>query len=392
MRRTRRAGRSVVPLAILSLLAAVGVTLGACNSGSSSPPAQTPPGVSGSPVPTVDVSGIPSDVGRSDSAQFTGAGSTFAAPLYTRWFFDYQHTVASGVRGNYQAIGSGGGIQNIMRKTIDFGATDAPMTDAEIAKSPGIQHIPMALGAVAITHNIDGVTQPLKLDGATLAKIYLGAITRWNDRAITAQNPGAHLPDAEIIVVHRSDGSGTSYAFTDYLSNISSDWRARVGTSKNPQWPLGLGGQGNDGVTQQVKQNRNSIGYVDLIFADKNHLPLVQLKNAAGAYITPTIAATSAAAQGVTMPPDYRVSIVNSKTPGAYPIATFTWILLYRNQTDASKGKALVDFLWWAVHDGQKSAQQLDYAPLPGDVVHDVEQTLATQITHNGQALLRAGR
>src|SRR6185437_14070584 len=166
----------------------------------------------------------------------------------------------------------------------------------------------------------------------------------------------------------------------------------RVGTSKNPQWPLGLGGQGNDGVTQQVKQNRNSIGYVDLIFADKNHLPLVQLKNATGAYITPTIAATSAAAQGVTMPPDYRVSIVNSKTPGAYPIATFTWILLYRNQTDASKGKALVDFLWWAVHDGQKSAQQLDYAPLPGDVVHDVEQTLATQITHNGQALLRAGR
>ncbi|MBF6599445.1 MAG: phosphate ABC transporter substrate-binding protein PstS [Dehalococcoidia bacterium] len=347
---------------------------------------------SGSPVPAVDVSGIPPDVGSSDEAQITAAGSTFAAPLYTRWFIDYRARVAAGVRSNYQAIGSGGGIQNIIRKTIDFGATDAPMTDREVAKAPGIQHIPTAIGPVVVTYNINGISQPLKLDGPTLAGIYLGKIAKWSDPAIVAQNAGARLPDADIIVVHRSDGSGTSYTFTDYLSKVSADWAEGVGKSKNPQWPKGIGGQGNDGVTQYVRQNANSIGYVELIFADKNNLPKAQLKNASGEYITPTTQSASLAAQGVTLPPDYRVSIVNSRTSGAYPISTFTWILLYREQSDASKGKALVDILWWAIHDGQRTSQELDYAALPADVVRAVEQTLATQITYDGRPLLRAGR
>ncbi len=392
MHRSHTSRQSLTQLAALAVTLVAGIAFAACGSGSSSPlRAHTPTATSGLPVATVDVSAVPSDVGKADTARITGAGSTFAAPLYTRWFVDYKAQVAAGVQGNYQAIGSGGGIQNITQNTVDFGATDAPMTDSEMAKAPGIQHIPTSLGPVVVTYNISGISQPLKLDGDTLAKIYLGTIKKWDDPAITAQNQGAKLPSSDIIVVHRSDGSGTSYAFTDYLSKVSSNWDASVGTSKNPQWPVGLGGQGNDGVTQQVKQNTNSIGYVELIYADKNNLPKAQLKNASGAYITPTAQSATLAAQGVTLPADYRVSIVNSKTAGAYPISTFTWILLYRDQTNASNGKALVDFLWWAIHDGQNDAQQLDYAPLPGDVVHAVEQTLA-QITHNGQPLLTTGR
>jgi phosphate transport system substrate-binding protein len=297
------AQRRLGSFAVAGLVTAA-VVLTACGGGASSATAAPHSPTSVGPVPTVNVAGIPADVGKDDTAQFTGAGSTFAAPLYTRWFVDYKSDVAPGVRGNYQAIGSGGGIQNIIRKTIDFGATDAPMTDAEMAKAPGIQHIPTALGAVAVTYNVDGISRPLRLDGATLAKIYLGAITKWNDPAIAHQNPGVDLPDTAIIVVHRSDGSGTSYAFTDYLSKVSDQWDAKVGRSKNPQWPLGLGGQGNDGVTQQVKQNQNSIGYVDLIFADKNNLPVSEMKNASGEYVAPTIASTTAAAEGVALSAD----------------------------------------------------------------------------------------
>lgn len=334
---------------------------------------------------------IPTDVGKNDSAKLTGAGSTFANPLYTRWASDYKSNVASGVEMNYQSIGSGAGIQQIIAKTVDFGATDAPMSDSDLAKAPGpIQHIPTAMGAVVITYNVDGVSAALKLDGDTLAKIYMGKITKWNDPAIAGQNAGVTLPSADIVVVHRADGSGTSFIFTDYLSNVSADWKAGPGTSKNPQWPVGLGGQGNEGVTQQVKQNKNAIGYVELGYAQVNNLPVAQVKNKSGDYVTPAADSTSLAASGVTIPADYRVSIVDSPTKGAYPIVGFTWIVMYKDQADAAKGKALVDLLWWAIHDGQSVEASLGYAPLPADLVKSLEKTLTTEITSGGQPLLKA--
>jgi phosphate transport system substrate-binding protein len=332
---------------------------------------------------------IPSDVGKADNAKLTGAGATFPNPLYTRWFSDYKATVASGVEVNYQSIGSGGGVKAITEKTVDFGASDAPLSDDELSKAAGVQHIPTTLGAVVMTYNLDGVTAPLKFDGDTIAKIYLGKITNWNDPAIAALNAGVTLPSADIVVVHRSDGSGTSFVFTDYLSKVSADWNDGPGTSKNPQWPEGLGGQGNDGVTQQVQQNKNSVGYVELLYAKTNNLPIAQVKNKSGDFITPSTDTTSLAASGVAIPDDYRVSIVDSPTKGAYPISSFTYILLYKNQTDAAKGKALVDLLWWAVHDGQKTTTELNYAPLPKEVVTKVEQTLMTDITSGGQPLLK---
>jgi phosphate transport system substrate-binding protein len=334
---------------------------------------------------------IPSNVGKDDSAKLTGAGATFPNPLYTRWFSDYKSTIASGVEVNYQSIGSGGGIQQITARTVDFGASDAPMSDDEIKKLDApIQHIPTTLGAVVVTYNVDGVSAPLKIDGDTIAKIFLGKITKWNDPAIAAQNAGVTLPSTDIVVVHRSDGSGTSFVFTDYLSKVSADWKAGPGTSKNPQWPVGLGGQGNDGVTQQVKQNTNSIGYVELVYAQTHNLPMAQVKNASGDYVTPSPDTTSAAAAGVTIPADYRVSIVNSPAKGAYPIASFTYILVYKDQKDATKGKAIVDFLWWATHDGQKNTTPLGYAPLPAAVVTMIEKTLTTDITSGGAPLLKA--
>jgi phosphate transport system substrate-binding protein len=333
---------------------------------------------------------IPTDVGKDDSAKLTGAGSTFANPLYTRWASDYKSKVASGVEINYQSVGSGAGIQQLTAQTVDFGASDAPMTDAEAAKAAGpVQHIPTALGAVVITYNVAGVAQPLKLDGDTIAKIYLGKITKWNDPAIAGQNAGVTLPSAEIVVVHRSDGSGTSFIFTDYLSKVSADWNAGPGTSKNPQWPVGLGGQGNEGVTQQVKQNKNSIGYVELGYAQNNNLPYAQAKNKSGEYITPTADSTSLAATGVSIPADYRVSIVDSPTKGAYPIVGFTWIIMYKDQKDATKAKALADWLWWAIHDGQSVEASLGYAPLPADVVKALEKTLTTDVTSGGAPLLK---
>jgi phosphate transport system substrate-binding protein len=396
----RRAGRLLG--AGLLLLAGSALLLAACGGGTSDSdktataaagqPAATATKAAGAASPTAAGGGaaIPSDVGKNDQAKLTGAGATFPNPLYTRWFTDYKANVASGVEVNYQAIGSGGGVQQITAKTVDFGASDAPMSDDELSKAPGIQHIPTTLGAVVMTYNLDGVTAPLKLDGATVAQIYLGKITKWNDPAIAGQNSGVTLPSADIVVVHRSDGSGTSFVFTDFLSSVSPDWKAGPGTSKNPQWPVGLGGQGNDGVTQQVKQNKNSIGYVELIYADTNKLPFADMKNASGEYITASTDTTSLAAAGVTLPADYRISIVNSKAKGAYPIASFTYILLYKDQPDAAKAKALVDFLWWAIHDGQKTNASLDYAPLPADVVKAIEKTLTTDITSGGQPVLKA--
>jgi len=350
--------------------------------------AATTPASTGSPAAAGT---IPANVGKDDKAKLTGAGATFPNPLYSRWFSDYKSSVAPGVEVNYQSIGSGGGIKQITEKTVDFGASDAPMSDAEIAKLPApIQHIPTTLGAVVVTYNLEGVSAPLKLDGPTIANIYLGKITKWNDPAIADQNAGVTLPDADIAVVHRSDGSGTSYVFTDYLSSVSPEWKDGPGTSKNPQWPVGLGGQGNEGVSQQVKGNKNSIGYVELVYTMQNQLPTADIKNASGEYITPSTETTSLAAEGVSLPADYRTSIVNSPTKGAYPIASFTYILVYKEQKDATKAKALIDLLWWAIHDGQQVTSTMGYAPLPDSVVKMEEKTLTTDITVDGQPVLKA--
>ena len=299
----------------------------------------------------------------------TGAGATFPYPIYSKWFSDY--AAKTGVKINYQSIGSGGGIRQLSEQTVDFGASDAPMSDAELAKAKGgaVMHIPTVLGAVVVTYNVPELKRPLRLDGTTLADVFLGRITRWNDARIAALNPGAKLPASDILVVHRSDGSGTSYVFTDYLSSVSREWAAKPGKGKEVQWPVGLGGKGNDGVTGQVKQLPGSIGYVELAYAKQNKLAYADIRNAQGQFVTPTIAAVTAAAAGAAakLPAntDYRVSIVNASGKGAYPISSFTWLLVYRNQTDKAKGKQLIDFVRWALTEGEKSAATLDYAPIP---------------------------
>src|SRR4051812_23418609 len=271
----------------------------------------------------------------------TGAGATFPYPLYSKWFDAYATT--TGVKINYQSIGSGGGIRQLSEQTVDFGATDAPMSDAELAKAKGgpVLHIPTVLGAVVVTYNVPELERPLRLDGTTLADIYLGKITRWNDARIAALNGGAKLPARDILVVHRSDGSGTSYVFTDYLASVSSSWAAKSGKGKEVQWPVGLGGKGNEGVAGQVKQLPGSIGYVELAYAKENKLAFADIRNAKGQFVTPSIAAVTAAAAGAAaaLPAttDYRVSIVNASGANAYPISSFTWLLVYRNQTDAAK-------------------------------------------------------
>lgn len=335
--------------------------------------------------------GIPTDVGRSDNALITGAGSTFAQPLYTRWASDYRTNVAPGVQMNYQGIGSGGGIQQIQQQIVDFGASDAPMTDFEESQAAGpVQHIPTALGAVAVTYNLKGLSAPLRFDGPTLAKVFLGQIKKWNDAAITGLNPGVSLPDADITVVHRAEGSGTSYIFADYLAHEDADWLNGPGVSKNPVWPVGLGGNGSAGVTALVQQNQGSISYVELGWALLNNLPIAQMKHAkTGEFITPTSQSTSLAAEGVSIPADYRVSIVDSPTAGAYPISGFTWILMYKDQTGSKTAKGLVDLLWWAIHDGQSVEASLGYAPLPAPVVKMLEKTLTTDITADGHPLLQ---
>jgi phosphate transport system substrate-binding protein len=324
---------------------------------------------------------IAAQVSAADSLLITGAGATFPAPLYTKWFAEY-HKMHPELSFNYQAIGSGGGIQQITAGTVDFGASDAPMKDDQIAKIPDILHIPMVMGAVVVTYNAP--MKSLRLTPEVLANIFLGKITKWNDPAIAKLNAGETLPDLAITVAHRSDGSGTSYGFTDYLSKVSPEWKEKVGANTAVQWPVGLGGKGNDGVTGLVKQTPGAIGYVELAYANQNKLPVAELQNREGAWVKPTLESTSAAAAGVTMPPDFRVSITNAAGKEAWPIASFTYLLVHKDQQDAKKGEALIRFLWWAIHDGQKLAPALDYAPLPKGVVEMVEKTLKT-ITVQGK-------
>lgn len=306
---------------------------------------------------------------RSGSVDLTGAGATFPYPLYSKWFSDY--ATATGVRINYQSIGSGGGIRQLSEGTVDFGATDGPMTDEEMSKAKGgaIMHFPTVLGAVAIAYNLPDYKGELRLSGPVIAEIFLGTVKKWNDPKIAALNPGATLPSSDILVVHRSDGSGTTYVFSDYLSAVSPAWARGPGRGKDVAWPTGLGGKGNEGVAGQVKQIPGAIGYVELAYANQNNLPVAAVQNAAGAFVKPSIAAVTAAAAGVSaqLAPntDYRISIVNSPGADSYPISSFTWLLLYGQQADSVKARKLVDFMRWALTEGEKQAASLDYAPLP---------------------------
>jgi phosphate transport system substrate-binding protein len=321
-----------------------------------------------------------------DSLLINGAGATFPAPLYTKWFAEYNRKNPE-LKFNYQSIGSGGGVKQITEKTVDFGASDAPMTDAELKNAPNIVHIPTVLGAVSVVYN--GAPEGVKLTGEALAEIFRGKITKWNDPKLASANPGVKLPDAAISVVHRSDGSGTTAVFTDYLAKVSPDWKTQVGAAKSVKWPVGLGGKGNEGVTGLVKATPGAIGYVELAYAKQNKLAMASIKNADGHFILPSVESTSAAAAGVTMPDDFRVSITNAPGKDAYPIASFTYLLVYRDQPDARKGEALLRFLWWAVHDGQAMAAPLDYAPLPKPVVAKVDATLRT-LTVQGKKVFAA--
>ncbi len=312
-----------------------------------------------------------------DTTLINGAGSTFMYPALTKWFEVYS-TIDSSVQFNYQAIGSGAGIKQVTAKTVDFGGTDGPMTMDQMTQAPGrIYHIPMVMGAEAIAYNIPGVESGLKLTPDVLAGIFLGEITQWNDPKITQANPGINLPSSSIVVAHRSDGSGTTYIFTDYLSSVSPTWKSKVGKGTSVDWPMGLGGKGNQGVSGILKQSPGSIGYVELAYAIQNKLTYGVMQNSSGNFVEPTVDSTSAAAAGVTIPDDFRVSIVNSSNPKAYPIAGFSWMLIYKNMTDEPvKGKAIVNFAKWAVTDGQKYSADLDYAPLPSDLVDKIQKKL----------------
>ncbi len=305
-----------------------------------------------------------------------GAGATFPYPIYSKWFDVYSNNNPE-VQFNYQSIGSGGGIKQITAKTVDFGASDGPMTPAQLTEAPGrIYHIPTVMGAVAVVYNLKGVDKGLKLTPEALSGIYLGTVKMWNDPLIAAQNPGVNLPNEEIIVVHRSDGSGTSFIFTDYLSSVNSTWKGKVGKATSVNWPVGLGGKGNEGVAGLVKQTEGGIGYVELSYAIKNDLSYAFLQNQSGAFIEPTLDSTSKAAEGVKIPEDFRVSIVNSSNSEAYPIAGFTWLLIYKEMDNPVKGKAIVDFIKWAIHDGQQYTKELYYSPLPAEVVQMIDNKI----------------
>lgn len=310
----------------------------------------------------------------------TGAGATFPYPLYSRWFSDY--AAEKGVRINYQSIGSGGGVRQISEGTVDFGASDGPMSDEELSRARGgrILHFPTVAGAVVVTYNLPGVSQVVNLDGPTVANIFLGNIRRWNAPEIRALNPGVALPDRDLIVVHRSDGSGTTYVFTDYLTAVSPTWASGPGRGKEVSWPVGLGGKGNEGVAGQVKQTPGAVGYVELAYANQNRLPAAAIRNSSGNFIPPTLesitAAISAAAETLPANTDYRISIVDPPGPDAYPISSLTWLLIYEQQRDSTKGRQLADFLRWAFTEGEERAAALDYAPLPESMRQQLLQRL----------------
>jgi phosphate transport system substrate-binding protein len=312
-----------------------------------------------------------------DTVTLNGAGATFPYPMYSKWFSEY-NKLHSDIQFNYQSIGSGGGIRQVLAGTVDFGATDGPMTDEQLAQAKAkLLHIPTVLGADVPAYNIPGVTEELKFTPELLANIFLGKITSWNDAAIAKANPAVNLPNQPVIVIHRSDGSGTTYLWTDYLSQVSSDWKNQVGKGTSVKWPVGLGGKGNEGVAGMIRQMQGSIGYVELIYAVQNHIAYGSVKNAGGEFVKASLASVTAAAASVkNMPADFRVSITNAPGKDAYPIASFTWLLIPTPSKDAAKGKIIADFLSWMVDDGQKMTADLSYAPLPESVAAKVKETI----------------
>ncbi len=320
-----------------------------------------------------------------------GAGATFPYPLYSKWFSEYAK-VDPASRFNYQSIGSGGGIRQVKAGTVDFGASDATLSDEDLKQMPReLLHIPTVAGAVVITYNLPGVGKGLKLTPDALAEVYLGQVTRWNDAKIASLNPNMNVPAQQIIVVHRSDGSGTTNIFTTYLNAIGNTWATKVGKGTSVNWPVGLGGKGNEGVAGQVKQTPGTIGYMELAYAEQNNLPYALLKNRAGRFVEPSLEATSAAVAGAIgeLVKDVRVPIVNAPGERAYPIVGLTYLLVYKAQVDQKKAARLVKFLWWAIHEGQKYAPELLYAPLPPQLVKVIESTIK-EITFQGKPVLAA--
>jgi len=303
-----------------------------------------------------------------------GAGATFPNPMYQKWFSEY-HKAHPDIQFNYQSIGSGGGIRQVLAQTVDFGASDGPMTDEQLSQAKTkILHIPTVMGAVVPAYNVPGVSTELKFTPEALAGIFLGKITTWNDPAIAKANPGVSLPNQTIIVVHRSDGSGTTYIFTDYLSKVSSEWANGPGKGTSVKWPVGLGGKGNEGVAGMIRQMQGGIGYIELIYAVQNKIDYGLVKNAGGTFVKASLESVTAAAASVkSMPADFRVSITNAPGKDAYPISSFTWLLIPEKSKEAAKGKILADFLTWMVDDGQKMTADLTYAPLPGNVAEKVK-------------------
>lgn len=322
------------------------------------------------------------------SITLNGAGATFPFPLYSKWSQIYAGE--KGVQINYQSIGSGGGIRQFMEKTVDFGASDGPMTDEQIAQAGGrVLHIPMVAGAVVPVYNVSGVAQGLNFTPDLLADIFLGKVTKWNDPRLVRVNPSAALPSADIVVVHRSDGSGTTAIWVNYLSKVSAEWKTKVGEGTSVNWPTGLGGRGNEGVAGLVRQTPNTLGYVELAYALTNKMTFGNVRNKAGQFVRPTLSSTTKAMEGAlaAIPEDYRVFFTNPEGKDVYPVAGFTWILIYGDQNDPIKGKALAEFLWWAIHDGQKYAPTLLYAPLPKSLVGRIERSLKS-ITSKGAVVL----
>jgi phosphate transport system substrate-binding protein len=376
---------AIVTVAILALLAfaACGDSEGA---GTTPPAAETP---TAGETPTADVSSCP-PAGAATS--LNAAGATFPFPLYSKWIDEYKQLCDVSI--NYQSIGSGGGIKGITDKTVDYAGSDAIMNDEQTAAAEAaggsILHIPMTMGGIAVTFNLEGIQSgELKLDPDVLADIFLKKITKWNDPAISALNPDLSLPDAGIAVVHRSDGSGTTFQFTSYLSKVSTEWNDEVGAATSVEWPGDVGGEGNEGVANQVSQVPGAIGYVEVAYAIQNDLPWAALANSSGNYEEPTLEAISAAAEGVTLPEDMKILLVDSDNPNAYPIAGFTWVLAYVNQTDTAKGQTLASYLTWSIHDGQEFSEALDYAKMPADAV-DKAETLIESLTCGAGACLQA--
>ncbi len=363
---------------LASLILITALFLSACDNGTQATPTtaadgQTPTAgmvgqtpVGGGTMGTVNYPG--------GSATLNGAGATFPLPLVSRWAQDYKSSYP-GVKINYQGIGSGGGKKQITAKTVDFAGSDSPLDDKQleaVGGSDALLHIPWTMGAVVLGYNLPGLTPQMRLDGPAIAGIYLGKITKWNDPALKALNPGLDLPDKAIAVVHRSEGSGTTDIFTDYLSKVSDEWKSKVGRSTSVQWPVGIGAQGNDGVANQINLTQGSIGYLEASYAKSNNILYAYVKNKAGNFVDATAENVSAAADGAVqagLPADLRYSITDAKGEKAYPIAGTSWVLVYVNQSEAEKGKVLAYFIWWATHEGQQYAQALNYAPLPQSLV-----------------------